>query len=305
MRIVIVGGEANQPIKETFANYDDIVISNTFQYVTDLEDDIYDNGITFLNNVDSILVLDYGFDVPDSHDRVKQFVELQDAINVSGLTETKLYLVTKDSDIYTGIQSNIDGVPGIIYLETIVLAIEGEYKSKILYDILKGKRDRVGLYHPDADKVTMHSRMEEDKNLFIENSRSVSEEVLKYGQDAPVSLLSKKDYVDSEYTEKRLRREELERKRELERKKKGGKKGKKRRATPEEEEEFEPKVRVRKAKPSRGYEDEDEYIDYIEDGELPPEKKASWGKRIVWLILIIIIAGGITVAMTQGATIDG
>lgn len=204
MRIVLVGGQANSAFIETFEKHKQIVISNTFNSINDLTSAVYESGITFLNSVDSILILDFAFLTGITSQRIELFIELQDMLTASGLSRTKLYLLTRNSDMYTGLQENVGGAPAILYINTEVMLIENQYPVKILTDIIMGKRDRMGLFHPDVDKNTLHSHMEMDKDKFIEDSRAVSSEILAYGKNEPFSVLSPEDYIDSPYTDKQV-----------------------------------------------------------------------------------------------------
>lgn len=245
MRVVLVSGIVNKHFIEAFSSQKDIIFTNTFTHITDLSEEIYNTGITFLNAVDSIVVTDYAFDKRETRERVEDFIELQDILQTSGLRDTKLYLITRNSDMYTQLERNEGGAPGILYINTEVMLISGEYKTKILTDIVRGERDRFGLYHPDVDNQDFHSRLERDRDDFIESSRAVDKHILNYGTDEPISVLSSSDFIDSKYSEKKLmeqRKERRRRQQEMERQSKRSKKNSK-----------------------RGYEEEEEEIDYEED----------------------------------------
>lgn len=210
---IVVAGEVNRHVKKMFEKQKEINIKNTFNTVQDLIDDVIDNGTSFLQVVKSVFVLDYGFTVNDSKERARQFIYLQDTLKSNSLRVTKLYLITKDTNLYADLRGKVDGVDGIHYLNTEVLLIEGEYAPKIMSDIFRGGRDKMGLYHPEVGKDSLAERMLEDGNIFIQDSRSVSTEILMYGKDEPVSKLSRSDFMDSSVTESAVKvreREELD-----------------------------------------------------------------------------------------------
>lgn len=219
-RYIFVAGEANNAMRTMFQPFQDIEITNTFGSVRSLTEDIMANGISFLQLVKSVIVVDYGFTSKTTEGRFNEFIELQDILKSNMLQGTKLYLITKDTDLNTKLRDGYNGMPGIHYMYTEVLLIEGQYKPKILGDILRGKHDGTGLYHPDIHNEKLSKRLIDDRDTFIEDSRTVSQDILKYGTDLPVSELSKTDYTDTPIVLQQIReREQLEqkRKRELER----------------------------------------------------------------------------------------
>lgn len=213
-RYIMVAGEANQYMKKMFNPFPDIEIANTFNTVRSLTEDIMVNGVSFLQLVKSVVIIDYGFQSKTTEQRVNEFIELQDIMRSNSLQGTKLYLVTKDSDLYVHIRDSKGGIPGIHYINTKVMLLEGNYAPKIMGDILRGKRDKIGLYHPDVDKEKLSNRLIDDRDAFIEDSRTVSKDILKYGTDLPVSELSKTDFMDSPAIAEKVNAEEKEREKE-------------------------------------------------------------------------------------------
>lgn len=212
MRVVFIGGSTNADMRKHFGDIKDITITNTFNQVRDLTDEVSSTGLSFLEAVDSIAILDYGFE-GNVNNRISDFIALQDILNVRQAT-IKLYLLTKNSDMYDKLQNNTDGIPGILYTYTQVMLVKGKYSYKIIEDILKGSRDLQGLYHPDVTKENAQSRLEADKELFIQDAKSVDDEILTYGINTPISKLSESDYIDSDYTKKKIMREKKEERQE-------------------------------------------------------------------------------------------
>lgn len=206
---IVVAGSANNFVKEMVKNTADITIANTFGSVDDLTNAVLQTGTSFLQVVKAVIILDFGFIAALAQDRAEEFVYLQDTLRSNSLQETKLYLITKDTNLYKRLQDDVDGVPGIHYLRAEVLLVD-EYAPKTLTDIFKGKKDRVGLYHPDVNKESMKVRLEEDRDAFIKDSQSVPREILEYGKDLPVSVLSQTDFADSPATEDAVRKRERE-----------------------------------------------------------------------------------------------
>lgn len=103
-------------------------------------DNILTTGVSFLQDVEAILLLDYGFESSDSKNRLEEFLYLQTFLKAHQLSNTgvKLYLATTEGDLYREIQNQNSGIPSIIYSNTEVCLVE-KYANKILVDILKGE----------------------------------------------------------------------------------------------------------------------------------------------------------------------
>lgn len=213
-KVYIVGGIANDAFKDMFKTIKEVDIIGTFTNVSQLTDEVIGKGVSFLHLAKAVLILDYGFSRDNHVERAKEFVLLQDALNSSSLSGTKLYLVTKDSNLYTLLQKNDIGLPSLIYMHTEVLLLRGEYVPKILNDILQGRHDLTGLYHPEVTRANKISRMEDDRDKFIEDSRTINHAILHYGKDEPISPFSQQDFVDSSYSEAQARKREQESKKQ-------------------------------------------------------------------------------------------
>lgn len=230
MGVLIVGGRANNTLKTLISKSMEVV--GTYESINRLTGEIIEYGVSFLENVESILLLDYAFVGDNSMDRAKDFLELQEVLHINGLTEddAKLYFVTKDSDLYDIIRDERDGMPGIHYINAKVILVKGDYKQQVLFDTLRGKLDNRGLYHPDVGKNTLYNKLSEGKNQIIEDTRAVKSELLNYGKDTPYTNFHPEDYADSTYTQNQLKQEEREQeksRRKQERERRAGK------ATPE------------------------------------------------------------------------
>lgn len=213
-KVYIVGGIANDAFKDMFKTIKEVDIIGTFTTVAQLTDEVIEKGVSFLHLAKAVLILDYGFSRDNHVDRAKEFVLLQDALNSSSLSGTKLYLATKDSNLYTLLQKNDIGLPSIIYMHTEVLMLRGEYIPKILNDILQGRHDLTGLYHPEVTRANKVSRMEDDRDTFISESKTINQEILHYGKDEPISPFSQHDFVDSPYSESQARKREQDTKKQ-------------------------------------------------------------------------------------------
>lgn len=199
---IIVAGDVNEYVKKMFQRKNDINIVNTFKTVDSLTNTVIDNGTAFLQVVDAIVMLDYGFESGDEEGRAGEFIYLQDTLKSNSMQRTKLYLITRNTNLYAMLRGEVEGIPGVHYVNTEVMLIDGDYAAKILGDIMKGRRDRTGLYHPDVDKENLTARMQDDRKAFIEDSQTVDREILLYGRDEPVSELSSRDFSDSRETER-------------------------------------------------------------------------------------------------------
>lgn len=212
-KVYVVGGIANDAVRDMFKSTKEIEILGTFPSILQLTEEVIEKGVSFLHLARAVLILDYGFTGQHHVERAKEFVLLQDALNSSSLSSTKLYLATKDSNLYVALQHPTDGLPSLIYLHTEVMLLRGEYVPKTLNDIIQGRHDLTGLYHPDVVRANKITRMEDDRDKFIADSKTVDNAILHYGKDEPISPFSQKDYVDSAYSISEANKREQERKR--------------------------------------------------------------------------------------------
>lgn len=197
-KYIMIAGKANYRMGDLFKANSDIEVLSTFNSPKQLADTILTTGVSFLQEVEAILLLDYGFENTDYLARTKEFIYLQDALKVHQLANTgvKLYLATRDSDVYREIKNQDSGMPCILYLYVEVFILE-KYANKILVDILKGARHKRGLYNPEIDKLNIDSRIQEQTERFVEESKAYNRNIINVGKEEELSEFAKEEYVDS------------------------------------------------------------------------------------------------------------
>ena len=71
-KYIMIAGKANYKMGELFKANSDIEILSTFNSPKQLADTILTTGVSFLQEVEAILLLDYGFENTDYLDRTKE-----------------------------------------------------------------------------------------------------------------------------------------------------------------------------------------------------------------------------------------
>lgn len=210
-KYIVIAGKANKPIVDLFKPQKDIEIIGTFSNSSQLADALLETGSAFLQDVEAILLLDYGFQSMNPLKRIKEFIYLQDTLNVNKLENTglKLYLATKDSDIYRELNNQESGMPSILYLYMEAFLME-KYSNKILVDILKGARHKRGIYNKEIDKLNVASKLQEQQQKFIEESKTFNRNILNIGKEDSLSIFTKDDYMDSAVVENKIMNEKAE-----------------------------------------------------------------------------------------------
>ncbi|WP_201489178.1 AAA family ATPase [Bacillus velezensis] len=209
---LVAGRKANKLIKEKFfGNTREFNFPVDYDSTEDLRQSLLRAGTLAIESLKAILIIDYGFkNSSDPDEMAKAFVSLQDMFRTQRVRGIKLYLITKNSDLYNKLDGSVDGVSGTLYEDVEIFLVEQEYKPKTMQDILKGKQDRMGLYNKEAAVQDRESRYEREKEEFIRDSRSIDDDILRYGKDEPVSDLSKVDYADSPERLKKVANREKE-----------------------------------------------------------------------------------------------
>ncbi|PGT90074.1 AAA family ATPase [Bacillus thuringiensis] len=190
-----------------------------WETTVDLKNTILRGGGMSLSNYKAVIVLDYGFrDSMSSQKMAEDFVAVQDVFQSQAIQGTKLYLLTQNSDLYRMLDGSINGVSGTYYDDVEILISSQGLPPKMIVDTLQGAHDRKGLYNKLAERKSREERLDKESEEFIESARSVSQEVLQYGVDKPVSDLSDKDYIDSAQNKRQIEAEKqiAEEKRKME-----------------------------------------------------------------------------------------
>lgn len=179
-----------------------------WETTVELKTTILRGGGMALSNYKAVIVLDYGFrDSMSPQKMAEDFVAVQDVFQSQAIQGTKLYLLTQNSDLYRMLDGSINGVSGTYYDDVEILISSQGLPPKMIVDTLQGAHDRKGLYNKQAERKSREERLDKESEEFIESARSVSQEVLQYGVDKPVSDLSDKDYIDSAQNKRQIEAE--------------------------------------------------------------------------------------------------
>lgn len=194
-----------------------IQIPKSWGTTQDLKNNILRSGGMFINTYSAILILDYGFqDSRDTRKVASDFVALQDVFRSQGIRGTRLYLITKNTDLFNMLKGSVNGVSGTHYQDVEIFWVNREViPTRMMVDIMYGKHDGKGLYNKEARELSREERLDKESKEFIEDARSIDKEILRYGVDKPVSILSTKEAVDSDESLRELKiREQQQKERE-------------------------------------------------------------------------------------------
>ena len=143
----------------------------------------------------SILILDYGFeDESNVGSCIEEFIEVQDVLNQNNLRKVKLYLLTKNADLYDRIKQDYNGRDVLIYPNTEVF-ITKEIQFATLFQIMNGDNDGIGVRPSREATLNRVQRIEQERKRLEEDAKQVEKDTLEYEKDIPQSKLNKEDYV--------------------------------------------------------------------------------------------------------------
>src|SRR5699024_2429571 len=102
--------------------------------------DLTTSGLQF-QELSSVLIVDYAF--RDEGDGIEQtvaekFVEIQDLME-SNYLNTKLYLLTRNADLYDKLKGTVNGIPGTYYHGTQIIITKGDYKIDTIRSVVNGE----------------------------------------------------------------------------------------------------------------------------------------------------------------------
>jgi len=238
--------------------------------------DLTTSGLQF-QELSSVLIVDYAF--RDEGDGIEQtvaekFVEIQDLME-SNYLNTKLYLLTRNADLYDKLKGTVNGIPGTYYHGTQIIITKGDYKIDTIRSVVNGEYDNQFLYNKEViNRRNKEQRLRQEAEEEIERRRNVSEDILDFDKNTPTSKMSDIDYAD---TAKRKAYDENKRRNAEIKERENKRKGKKVVETEDEPEEERSGIRVNVQHPeeNNSYSQEDleddedilqNLFDKIEDG---------------------------------------
>lgn len=188
-----------------------------FHKIKDLTNEIVDSGITFLTTADVVFISDFGFSSKDPDDRLTELKSLQDVLNTKSYTR-KVYLLTKDSELYKILRNPDAKDDNFIYVNTKAFIYEGKLKKNLIKDILLGKMDSSGESHADFGRIKERANEEDILNAIggydsNDDTNEISESRLKFGTET-VSDVNVEEYINSPQHSNKLKKEQRQKGRE-------------------------------------------------------------------------------------------
>lgn len=197
---------------------DDLRLGTNFQqgeYLYPTVDDLVNAMITGVSSefdmLTSILILDFGFENEgDVGSCIEEFIEVQDILNQYNLRKVKLYLLTKNADLYDRINQDYSGREVLIYPNTEVF-ITKEFQISMINSVMSGSRDGLGLRPKRKETLTRIQRIEQERKSLEEDAQQVEKETLEYEKDIPQSKLNREEYLGTAQSSAKLAQLEKER----------------------------------------------------------------------------------------------
>lgn len=227
----ILAGEQATPlvIDKMFKDTTEIEITYTPYTMENMIEDLSKTGGMNLKELKAVLILDYAFDDGVDEEKIAEdFIAIQDLMHTNMLHDVRLYLFTKNVDLYDLLKRGVNGISGTYFEGTQIFITKGSYKAKFLKEILLGERDFQGLYNENAlNKKSKEQRLRDEMEHEYESRRSLKEEYERFDTSDPITVMSKRDYLDSiqrKQEDEERRKEQLKQERdEMRRAKKMGK----------------------------------------------------------------------------------
>lgn len=185
------------------------------EYLYPTVDDLVDAMITGVASqydmLTSILILDYGFeDESDIGSCIEEFLEVQDILNQYNMRKVKLYLVTKNDDLYDRIRRDYNGREVLVYPNTEVFLTK-QLQMSFINSVLRGSKDGLGIRPKKENTLTRIERIEKEQKQLEKDAKQVERETLEYEKDIPQSRLDREDYADT--AKAREKKEQMEKER--------------------------------------------------------------------------------------------
>lgn len=232
---IVAGLEATEPLGKVIDDMGEFSVDYKRETLKEVIDDLINSGIQ-LQALKSIMILDYAFSDEGGNLEqtvAEQFVDIQDLMQ-SNMLKTKLYLVTRNSDLYDKLKGNIKGISGTHYHNVQIMMIKSvEYPMDTLRSVLLGEWDNKYLFNEEDQKnKNMEQRLREDADTEVNRRKNLSDDILEMDKNTPTTEYSDEDYIDSPRS---LSMKKDEERKERERIKKEGKGKNKQKQLPEKE----------------------------------------------------------------------
>lgn len=184
---------------------------HVYTKINDLIRSMLDGVSSQYDMLTNITVLGYGFENEGNiGSSLEEFIELQDVLVQNNMKSVKLYLVTKNADLYDRINQDYSGREVLVYQNTEVHLVK-EMDLGTISKIMSGSYDGSGIRPKRKDTLTRHQRVELERKRLEEEAMQVEKETLEYEKDIPQSKLNKDNYVGSAQASAKRTRIEKER----------------------------------------------------------------------------------------------
>lgn len=217
----IIAGESATPlvIDKMFKDNTEIEITYTPYTMENMIEDLSKTGGMNIKELKAILILDYAFDDGVDEEKIAEdFIAIQDLMHTNMLHDVRLYLFTKNVDLYEQLKRGVNGISGTYFEGTQIFITKGNYKANFLKEILQGERDFQGLYNEKAlNRKSKEQRLRDEMEHEYESRRSLKEEYERFDTSDPITVMSKRDYLDSiqrKQEDEERRKEQLKKERE-------------------------------------------------------------------------------------------
>lgn len=212
----LIAGRKGHILQENVNNAKQIHIDTLWETTKDLILELSKVPSRIIDEMTAIVVLDTGFNnIRNVNESVKEFLVLQDAFVAKGLKNVKLYLITKETEMYTALKGNINGIEGMYYENSEMFLID-KLAVPYVINVYKGTLDKTGVYSSKRKNQSRIERLEMEKQALIENASQVSKEALEYGKKEPISEINQEEIVGSKKHQEKMKKKEFE-ERKLER----------------------------------------------------------------------------------------
>lgn len=212
---IISGAKSNLVADRIMATDSSISITRVWKTISDLKQELFATPSAILDSLNSVILTDIGFSKSSKtvKDKALEFIALQDLLSSKNFENMKLNLVTTNVSLHEELLRGLNGTEGITYINAEMFLQTKNPTVKVLSEIYLGKLDRTGTFNPDVLKKDRLTQARQSSQAIIDEAKTLSDDVLKFGEDVPTSTKDATDYSDSPVSIRK--REEAEKQRVL------------------------------------------------------------------------------------------
>lgn len=205
LRVVVVAGKAVEVVVDKISSKE-TVVEKSFVTIEDLWLDVLENPSSY-NYIDKIVVIATGFLPERVMPTIEQVMNVQSIIARERL-QSDLYVVVKDTDLYEEVKSKSEEA---LIFRNMNMLIFKELNVINIMNVLKGKYDAVGLFHPDFLRKNeideqLKDAYDESDASYVEIEKTTKREIVEEFIDTNEDL--QKEMKEKERNERRNRSKE-------------------------------------------------------------------------------------------------